>query len=234
MKRMMALMLLCLLLPAIALAVTEGVVESAPLVSIEMPPIAPIGEPQLLEEAYREAAERLEQAALEASAFLLDSPMDMQLTLAQAPVWYSPARIAQDGAVEYDEEVRKGMELTFERRSKKVVRNVRVLFDLETEKPILLRNEYDMESLKEGLHSGTIMEDGFALRMAQAGLEVSPGCEQIKLTLSPKSDGRYAVVYGRTDHGWHVSLTMDRAKRTVISMEWISDDHSASLAEMRE
>ena len=109
MKRMMALMLMCLLLPAAALAVTEGVVENAPLVSIDLPPIAPVGEPQLLEAGYQEMAKRLEQAALEASAFLLGSPMDMQLTLAQAPVWYGPARIAQDGSVEYDEEVRKGI-----------------------------------------------------------------------------------------------------------------------------
>lgn len=234
MKRMMALMLMCLLLPAAALAVTEGVVENAPLVSIDLPPIAPVGEPQLLEAGYQEMAKRLEQAALEASAFLLGSPMDMQLTLAQAPVWYGPARIAQDGSVEYDEEVRKGMELTFERRSKKVVRSIRALFDLETEKPIMFRNEYDMESLEEGMHGGKLMDDGFALRMAKAGLEFFPGCAQIEMTLSPKSDGRYAVAYGRTAYGWHVNTTIDRAKHAVIAVEWISDDHSASLAEMRE
>lgn len=233
MKRMLALLLACLL-PVTALAVTEGVVETAPEVEIELPEINSVGEPQLLEEKYLGKAEKLEQDAIEAASFLLGSPEDMELALAQAPMWYSPAKIGQDGAAEYEQEVRKGIELTFERRGRKVVRSVRVLFDLETERLVSLRNEYDMESLEERLHDGKVMDDGFALRMSKAGLECFPGCEQMEMILSPKSDGRYVIAYGRTAYGWHVNTTIDRAKRAVIAVEWISDAHSASLAEMGE
>lgn len=233
MNRKIYALLLGLLLPACALAVTEGVVEDAPEISIELPQLHEIEEPKLLDEAYREMAERLAQTAIEASSFLLGSPEDMELVLAQAPVWYSPARIGQDGSVEYDSTVQEGLELSFERRGSKVVRNVSVLFDLETERPIRFRNEYEM-GLDKSLYNGTAVEDGFALRLACAGLEEFPGCEQIEMSLSPKSDGRYAIAYGRTAHGWHVNITIDRAERYVVSVEWISDDQSIPVNEMME
>lgn len=233
MKRIYALLLACLLLPAAALAVTEGVVEAAPEVAIELP-AAEGQEHLLIDEAYLGIVKELENDAIEAACYLLGSPDDLRLTQAEAPVWYSSARLLEDGYAAYSDELHEGIRLTLERKGKSVARRIKVLFDLQTKMLISLDCEYMLKLSLGDAADFSLLEDDTAVHMSVFSVEHVPGCEGIQMRLSENSDAQYAILHGMTGYGWLVEVTFDRAAHSLVRLKLLRDDHSASLAEMKE
>lgn len=74
MKRMSALILMCLLLPSVAFAVTEGIVEEAPLIVIELPDTG-----DTLFGMWEQGLEDIERAARNVLEERFNCPQDMTL-----------------------------------------------------------------------------------------------------------------------------------------------------------
>lgn len=242
MKGKICALALGMLLPACALAVTEGVVEEAPGVTIEMGAAmraeTPLKSDETGEHSLTESVDfgKLESRAREAMDIWLGCAPDMTPLSADADVAYIPATLDAQGGASYTERARKGVQLMFgrENRQMKIGYTAQILFDAETGELMRMRKDiewYDART-QEARSDNYLKRDADGLRYAQASAEGRPGCEGIEMTLSSGSDETYVRAQGMVGGGWRYETIVERSTGNVMTHEYLRGLNAESLDEM--